>query len=242
MLLQAAHNYLERGLLVYLLTAKLDNRDGEGRISSRIGLGKDADTFDTDDDLYARLGNHVAETECACVFVDEAQFLSKEQVWQLARFVDDYNLPVMCYGLRVDAFGELFPGSSALLALADEMREVRTICWCGKKAGMVVRRDSTGRAIRPGEGEQIQIGGNDVYVALCRRHWRAEVGDAPPVMPKKAGRKLSEPLVGKAHPGEATPPAARTRPGAVDLVEAQEEGGMLAVACDGQDGGSESPK
>ena len=104
---------------------------------------------------------------------------------------------------------------------------------------MVVRRDSTGRAVRPGEGEQIQIGGNDVYVALCRRHWRAEVGDTPPVLPSKGVR----PAVGKAHPGEATPPAAgKARPGAVDLMGSPEEGTMLAVACDEQDGGSESPK
>ena len=179
MLLQAAHNYVERGLIVYLLTAKLDNRDGVGKISSRIGLSKDAATFAGGDDLYMKLADYVAaESACACVFVDEAQFLTKEQVWQLARFVDDYGLPVMCYGLRVDFRGDLFPGSAALLALADEMREVRTICWCGKKAGMVVRRGVDGKAAR--DGAQVQIGGNDVYVSLCRRHWRAEVGDVPP--------------------------------------------------------------
>ena len=167
---------------MYLLTAALDTRAGEGRIGSRIGLSKMANTFAAEDDLYVLLGDHVASSACACVFVDEAQFLSKEQVWQLARFVDDYNVPVMCYGLRVDFRGELFPGSAALLAIADEMREVRTICWCGKKAGMVVRRGADGKAAK--DGEQVQIGGNNVYVSLCRRHWRQEVNDQPPKLPK----------------------------------------------------------
>ena len=112
---------------------------------------------------------------CACVFVDEAQFLSKEQVWQLARFVDDYNVPVMCYGLRVDFRGKLFPGSAELLALADEMREVRTICHCGKKATMVVRMDEQGQPLI--DGEQIQIGGNETYTSLCRKHWRKTTGE-----------------------------------------------------------------
>ena len=229
MLLQAAHNYVERGLLVYLLTAKLDNRDGEGRISSRIGVGKDAHTFAAGTDLYIQLGKHVAENPCACIFVDEAQFLSKEQVWQLARFVDDYNLPVMAYGLRVDAFGELFPGSSALLALADEMREVRTICWCGKKAGMVVRRDECGRAARPGEGPQVQIGGNDVYVSLCRRHWREEVGDESPTMPAAFMKpKVKAPT---------TPLGSRP---AVDVNALADATAEIAVECDA-DGGVESP-
>jgi thymidine kinase len=110
-----------------------------------------------------------------CVFVDEAQFLTREQVWQLARAVDDLNVPVMCYGLRVDFRGKLFPGSAALLAWADEMREVRTICHCGRKATMVVRKGADGRALR--DGAQVVIGGNETYQSLCRRHWRAAVGD-----------------------------------------------------------------
>ena len=189
MLLQAAYNYIERGMLVFLLTAKLDSRAGEGKISSRIGLSMDAHTFDADTDVFETLSSELAhsEREFACVFVDEAQFLTKEQVWQLARFVDESNLPVMCYGLRVDFRGELFPGSAALLAIADEMREVRTICHCGKKATMVVRRGVDGRAAK--EGAQVQIGGNEVYVSLCRRHWRQEVGDEAPPMPRRPTRE-----------------------------------------------------
>ena len=184
MLLQAAHNYIERGMIVFFLTARFDTRAGKGKIASRIGISKEAATFGEGDDIYAQLREELQrEPETKCVFVDEAQFLSKEQVWQLARFVDDYNIPVMTYGLRVDYAGELFPGSAALLAIADEMREVRTICWCGKKAGMVVRRGPDGKAVKPGCAPQVQIGGNDVYVSLCRRHWREEVGDLPPPSP-----------------------------------------------------------
>jgi len=173
-LLQASHNYREQGMETCLLTARLDDRAGAGRIASRIGIGASADTFDPGDDLYARLVRRLAAGPCACVFVDEAQFLTEEQVWQLARVVDDLHLPVMCYGLRVDFMGRLFPGSAALLALADEMREVRTICHCGKKATMVVRRGPDGHALT--EGAQVQIGGNETYEPLCRRHWRAAVG------------------------------------------------------------------
>ncbi|MGI3163404.1 thymidine kinase [Pseudooceanicola sp. 200-1SW] len=177
-LLQASHNYRERGMDTYLLTARFDNRAGEGRIGSRIGIGAEADTFDADDDLFAKIEARRAAGEFACVFIDEAQFLTRDQVWQLARVVDDLRVPIMCYGLRVDFRGELFPGSAALLALADEMREVRTICHCGKKATMVVRRGADGKALR--DGAQIQIGGNETYVSLCRRHWREEMGDQAP--------------------------------------------------------------
>jgi thymidine kinase len=176
-LLQASHNYRERGMAPYLLTAKLDHRAGEGRIASRIGIGQAADTFLPEDDLYHRIDAQLTKGPVACVFIDEAQFLTKAQVWQLARAVDDLGVPVMCYGLRVDFRGELFPGSAALLALADEMREVRTICHCGKKATMVVRMGPDGQALR--DGDQVQIGGNETYVSLCRRHWREAVGDRP---------------------------------------------------------------
>lgn len=174
-LLQAAHNYVERGMRVHMLTAKLDNRAGEGRIASRIGFGAAAATFQADTDLFAHLKEEIEREPLACVFVDESQFLTKEQVWQLARAVDDLKLPVLCYGLRVDFQGELFPGSAALLALADELREVRTICHCGKKATMVIRQAPDGTALK--EGEQVQIGGNEKYVSLCRRHFRCAMGD-----------------------------------------------------------------
>ena len=174
LLLQAAHNYLESGMTPYLLTAAVDGCAGQARISSRIGIGQNADTFTPDEDLFAKLATRLAAGRVDCVFVDEAQFLSQAQVWQLARAVDDLAVPVMCYGLRVDFRGELFPGSAALLALADEMREVRTICPCGKKATMVIRRGPDGQALT--DGAQVVIGGNDVYASLCRRHWREAVG------------------------------------------------------------------
>lgn len=173
-LLQASHNYIERGMETCLLTARLDGRAGEGRIASRIGIGEVADTFTPETDMFEKIRQRLADGPCACVFVDEAQFLSAEQVWALARVVDDLGVPVMCYGLRVDFQGNLFPGSAALLALADEMREVRTICHCGKKATMVVRLGADGQPVR--EGAQVQIGGNESYLSLCRRHWRAAMG------------------------------------------------------------------
>ncbi|MEQ8897856.1 MAG: thymidine kinase [Roseovarius sp.] len=175
LLLQAAHNYRERGMETFLMTAQVDDRAGDGTIASRIGIGQRATTFSTQTDMVAALTARLETGPVACAFIDEAQFLTKAQVWQLARVVDDIDIPVMCYGLRVDFRGELFPGSAALLALADEMREVRTICHCGKKATMVVRQDGRGRVVT--EGEQVQIGGNETYVSLCRRHWREAVGD-----------------------------------------------------------------
>lgn len=174
-LLQASHNYIERGMQTYLLTAQFDNRAGEGRIGSRIGIGADADTFGVGENLFDKIKFRLGQGPCACVFIDEAQFLEEAQVWQLARAVDDLRVPVMCYGLRVDFQGKLFPGSAALLALADEMREVRTICHCGKKATMVIRKDAEGNVLT--SGDQVAIGGNERYVSLCRRHWRQAVGD-----------------------------------------------------------------
>lgn len=171
LLLQASYNYRERGMQTLLLTAALDDRAGTGRIASRIGIADEALTFDSRSDLFALIEERGKTS--ACIFIDEAQFLTREQVWQLARVADDLNIPVMCYGLRVDFQGELFPGSAALLALADDMREVRTICHCGRKATMVIRRDAEGRAVT--EGAQVQVGGNETYVSLCRRHWREAV-------------------------------------------------------------------
>jgi len=158
----------------YLLTAAVDGRAGTGRIASRIGISSEADTFQPDDDVYAMIERRISEGSVACAFVDEAQFLTEDQVWQLARAVDDLHVPVLAYGLRVDFQGKLFPGSAALLALADEMREVRTICECGRKATMVIRQDEKGNPIT--EGAQVQIGGNETYVSLCRKHWREAVG------------------------------------------------------------------
>ncbi len=174
-LLQASHNYIERGMQTFLLTAQFDNRAGEGRIASRIGIGEKADTFAPGEDLFDKIKNRLAAAPCACIFIDEAQFLEPDQVWQLARAVDDLGVPVMCFGLRVDFQGHLFPGSAALLALCDEMREVRTICHCGKKATMVVRKDEQGNVLTA--GDQVSIGGNERYVSLCRKHWRIAVGD-----------------------------------------------------------------
>ena len=177
LLLQASYNYRERGMRTAIFIASFDDRAGQGRISSRIGLSCEAIAFDGSDDLYRHIEalNGDGEGEIACVFIDEAQFLSEEQVWQLARVADRLHIPVMAYGLRTDFQGKLFPGSKALLALADDLREVRTICHCGRKATMVVRQDEQGRALR--EGAQVQIGGNETYVSLCRRHWRAAMGD-----------------------------------------------------------------
>ena len=176
LLLQASHNYREGGMQTYLITAQFDNRAGDGRIASRIGIGEPADTFAPDENMFAKLQSRCAKAKVACVFIDEAQFLSKAQVWQLACAVDDLGVPVMCYGLRVDFQGNLFQGSAALLAWADEMREVRTICPCGKKATMVIRRGPDGRALK--DGAQVQIGGNETYVSLCRRHWREAMDEA----------------------------------------------------------------
>ncbi len=174
LLLQASHNYRERGMRTLLFTAAVDDRAGRGRIASRIGLGSDAIAFSGDDDLYAITADHCRDETLHCVFVDEAQFLTPEQVWQLARVADRLSVPVMCYGLRTDFQGQLFPGSKELLAIADVLREVRTICRCGRKATMVVRLGPDGKVAR--EGAQVVIGGEDKYVSLCRRHWEEEMG------------------------------------------------------------------
>lgn len=169
LLLQSSYNYEERGMRTVVLIAAFDDRAGEGRVSSRIGLSSDAIAFNVADDLYALVKDAISQTDAACVFVDEAQFLSEVQVWQLARVADRLGIPVMAYGLRTDFRGQLFPGSATLLAIADELREVRTICHCGRKATMVVRLDGQGRVMH--EGAQVEIGGNEKYVSYCRRHW-----------------------------------------------------------------------
>jgi thymidine kinase len=173
MLLQASYNYQERGMDTVILIAAFDDRAGRGRISSRIGLESDGIAFDPQDDLFHLIQTLRTERNLACVFVDEAQFLSPQQVWQLARVADYLHLPVMAYGLRTDFQGKLFPGSQELLAIADELREVRTICHCGRKATMVVRLDAQGQVIR--EGAQVDVGGNEKYVSFCRRHWEEKM-------------------------------------------------------------------
>ena len=170
LLLQASYNYQERGMRTAILIAAFDDRAGKGRISSRIGLSADATAFSHGDDLFAMIEEQHAQEKIACVFVDEAQFLAEEQVWQLARVADRIGIPVMTYGLRTDFQGKLFPGSMALLAIADELREVRTICHCGRKATMVVRVDEHGRAVT--DGPQVEIGGNDRYVSVSRAEFK----------------------------------------------------------------------
>jgi thymidine kinase len=175
MLLQASYNYQERGMRTVILIAALDERAGRGRVSSRIGLESEAIPFEQGDDLFHLIERLHAEAPLACVFVDEAHFMSAAHVWQLAHVVDRLGLPVMVYGLRTDFRGKLFPASQELLAIADELREVRTICHCGRKATMVVRLDGEGKVLH--EGAQIDVGGNEKYVSLCRRHWEEAMGE-----------------------------------------------------------------
>ena len=173
LLLQAAYNYKEMGMETLLLTADFDDRTENGKITSRIGISEQAELYSQGSDLLSLIEKKTKEKALACVLVDEAQWLSPSQVWQLAQVVDDLKIPVICYGLRVDFMGELFPGSAKLLAIADEMREVRTICHCGSKATMVVRKDSDGKVQT--SGDQVQVGGNEMYFSLCRLHWRQAV-------------------------------------------------------------------
>jgi len=169
-LLQSSFNYRERGMHTLLLTAALDDRFGKGKVASRIGLEQEADLFDDEINLFQHIIRRNTDQSIDCVLVDEAQFLSKRQVWQLSEVSDQLNIPVLCYGIRTDFQGELFAGSQWLLAWADELHELKTICHCGKKANMVVRVDEDGQAIS--EGSQVEIGGNDRYVSLCRRHFK----------------------------------------------------------------------
>ena len=168
-LLQANFNYHERGMQTMLWTASLDDRGGEQAIESRIGLGADAHRFDGETDLWARVSTEHAVQPLACVLIDEAQFLTPEQVWQLARLADEAGIPVLCYGLRTDFQGALFPGSAVLLGIADSLVELKAVCHCGRKATMNLRVDESGAAVKA--GAQTEIGGNDRYVALCRRHF-----------------------------------------------------------------------
>ena len=168
-LLQAAFNYGERGMRVSLWTAAIDDRPGFGAISSRIGLASDANRFGPQTDILEHVLEEHSQGRVDCVLIDEAQFLTEEQVWQCARLADETGTPVLCYGLRTDFQGKLFPGSAALLGIADSLVELKAICDCGRKATMNLRVDESGNAVKA--GEQTEIGGNDRYVALCRKHF-----------------------------------------------------------------------
>ncbi|WP_407353214.1 thymidine kinase [Luteimonas sp. R10] len=170
-LLQSAHNYRERGMRVLILTPRLDDRAGSGRVASRIGLQADGIAFERGADLQKLVGDDIAvHGELDCVLVDEAQFLGRAQVWQLSEVVDALRIPVLCYGLRTDFRGELFEGSQALLAWADELSEIKTICHTGKKATMTVRVDANGFALQ--QGPQVEIGGNERYVSVSRAEFK----------------------------------------------------------------------
>ena len=183
-LLQSAHNYRERGMRVAILAPRIDDRAG-GKVASRIGLQADAIRFGRDDDLQRIVATDIdALGPLHCVLVDEAQFLSKAQVWQLSEVVDALRIPVLCYGLRTDFRGELFEGSAALLAWADELQEIKTICHSGSKATMTVRVDEAGRALT--DGPQVEIGGNDRYVSVSRREFKKVMrgeGEIAPLQP-----------------------------------------------------------
>ncbi|ODT86801.1 MAG: thymidine kinase [Sphingobium sp. SCN 64-10] len=172
-LLQADFNYRERGMSTMLWTALVDDREGVGQIGSRIGLSAPANVFNGQTDLFAAIAARADEGPLACVLIDEAQFLSRGQVLGLARVCDELGIPVLCYGLRTDFQGELFEGAAALLGLADLLVELKAVCECGAKATMNLRIDASGHAVS--EGAQTAIGGNERYVALCRKHFMARL-------------------------------------------------------------------
>jgi thymidine kinase len=169
-LLQSSYNYRERGMRTLLFAPSIDTRFGPGRIESRIGLHAEAIAISASDDLFARVSREHEAQAVSCVLIDEAQFLTPAHVWQATDVADTLGIAVLCYGLRTDFQGKLFPGSAALLALADDLTELKTICQCGRKATMNLRVDQHGRGVK--EGAQVEIGGNDRYVAMCRRHYK----------------------------------------------------------------------
>ena len=173
-LLQSSHNYAERGMTTLLLKPLIDDREGLNVIRSRVGLEAEAKNFEKDNNLLQTIEVKHKTKSLNCVLVDEAQFLTRDQVIQLGNVVDRLEIPVLCYGLRTDFLGELFEGSRSLLAWADELREIKTVCHCGKKAIMTVRLNEEGKPLQA--GEQIQIGGNESYVSMCRRHFKSSLG------------------------------------------------------------------
>lgn len=170
-LLQSSFNYQERGMNPLIYTAAVDDRYQIGKVTSRIGLDADAILYDKNDDIYASVLEKHNENKIDCVLVDESQFLTQAQVYQLTEVVDKLHIPVLCYGLRTDFRGELFDGAKHLLAWADKLIELKTICHCGRKAIMVIRTDEKGNAIA--DGDQVVIGGNDKYESVCRRHYKS---------------------------------------------------------------------
>ena len=174
-LLQSAYNYNERGMQTLIYTAALDDRYGVGKVSSRIGLDADAKLFNGDSNLHSEIAEAHAESAIDCVFIDESQFLNKAQVRQLVDVVDELGIPVLAYGLRTDFAGETFEGSHYLLAWADKLFELKTVCHCGRKANFVVRFDEHGKPVKA--GEQVQIGGNDTYESMCRKHFKELIWD-----------------------------------------------------------------
>ena len=177
-LLQSSYNYVERGMRTLVLTPAFDDRYGVGRVTSRIGIDANATTFGNEDDLHELVERAIDDEPLHCVLIDEAQFLTREQVLQLCRICDGLGIPVLAYGLRTDFQGEPFEGSKYLLAWADNLNEIKAICHCGRKATMVVRLDGDGNAVTA--GSQVEIGGNDRYVSLCRRHFHERFyGDGP---------------------------------------------------------------
>ncbi len=174
-LLQASYNYRERGMDTLVLSPVVDDRYGAGKVVSRIGLETRSYDFSPAEDLLDVVTRTHDKSPIGCVLIDEAQFLTKDQVFQLGEVTDQLNIPVLAYGLRTDFQGEPFEGSKYLLAWADNLKEIKAICDCGTKATMVVRLDEQGRAIR--DGSQIEIGGNDRYISLCRRHFKARFYD-----------------------------------------------------------------
>lgn len=172
-LLQSSYNYQERGLSTVLYTALIDDRFEQGKIYSRLNIDADAKLFDKTTDIYEETLSQRKNQPIDCLLIDEAQFLSSEQVKQLTNIVDELNIPVLAYGIRTDFLGETFTGSAALLAWADKLIELKTICHCGKKANFVIRRDHQGKVVK--SGEQIEVGGNERYESLCRTHFKALV-------------------------------------------------------------------
>jgi len=172
-LLQSSYNYKERGLNTLLYTAKIDDRFAQGKVTSRLGLSADARLFDQETNIYSSVSDLRSQEKIDCILIDEAQFLTTEQVKQLTDIVDEFNIPVLAYGIRTDFLGQTFSGSAALLAWADKLVELKTICHCGRKANFVVRRDANGAAVTG--GAQIEVGGNERYESLCRAHFKALV-------------------------------------------------------------------